>query len=191
MFRDGAGATFDFLKSIGRSMDDCGGETPVSRFLRTRTVDERWIIAHLNELDGGDFELLRAGPKFHIAHCPRSRSFFNHSTFALEELRAMGFNVCLGTDSLASNSDLSLFGEMRELLNNKRELAPREAVEMATINGAQAIGQRNLLGVIAAGAWADLIAFPDEGATGSVFDRIVAFAAPVPWMMLNGELLAA
>jgi cytosine/adenosine deaminase-related metal-dependent hydrolase len=191
MFRDGAGATFDFLKSIGRSLEDCGGETPVARFLRTRTVDDRWIIAHLNELDRGDFELLQAAPQFHIAHCPRSHSFFGHAPFAVERLRSMGFNVCLGTDSLASNSDLSLFGEMREILNKKRQLAPREVVEMATINGAQAIGQRNMLGAIQPGAQADLIALPDEGALNSVFERIVAFDAPVPWMMLNGELVAS
>jgi cytosine/adenosine deaminase-related metal-dependent hydrolase len=191
MFRDGAGATFDFLKSIGRSLEDCGGETPIARFLRTRTVGDGWIMAHLNELDAGDFELLRAASKFHIAHCPRSHSFFGHAPFAVERLRSMGFNVCLGTDSLASNSDLSLFGEMREILNKKRELAPREVVEMATINGAQAIGQRNMLGVIQPGANADLIALPDEGALSSVFERIVAFGAPVPWMMLHGELVAS
>ncbi|HEX4639973.1 MAG TPA: amidohydrolase family protein, partial [Chthoniobacterales bacterium] len=51
MFRDARGTAFDFLKNIGRPMDDCGHETPVSRFLRTRTIDHRWIIAHLNELD--------------------------------------------------------------------------------------------------------------------------------------------
>ena len=80
---------------------------------------------------------------------------------------------------------------MRELLAKNRELAPREVVEMATVKGAQAIGQLNLLGVIQPGAYADLIALPDAGAVGSVFERIVAFAAPVPWMMLDGELVAS
>ena len=191
MFRDGTGAAFDFLKNIGRSMEDCGGETPVARFLRMRTVDNRWIIAHLNEVDAADFEPLQAAPKFHIAHCPRSHSFFGHAPFALERLRTMGFNVCLGTDSLASNSDLSLFSEMRELIQKKPKLPPRAVVEMATVNGAQAIGQRNLLGVIQTGARADLIALPDAGAVDSVFERIVGFAAPVPWIMLDGELIAS
>jgi len=191
MFRDGAGAAFDFLKSIGRSMEDCGGETPVARFLRTRTADDRWIIAHLNELADTDFELLRAAPKFHIAHCPRSHSFFGHVPFALDRLRAMGFNICLGTDSLASNSDLSLFAEMRDLIQKKPQLPPREVVEMATVNGARAINQRDSLGGIQPGARADLIALPDAGAASSVFERIIAFAAPVPWMMLDGELVSS
>src|SRR2546423_2070540 len=136
MFRDGTGPAYDFLKSIGRKMDDCGRETPVSGFLRIRTVSHRWIVAHLNELDAGDFELLQSAPMFHIVHCPRSHAFFRHAPFALQHLSDLGFNICLGTDSLASNSDLSLFADMRELLRKEPGLAPRETVEMATIRGA-------------------------------------------------------
>jgi cytosine/adenosine deaminase-related metal-dependent hydrolase len=190
MFRDGTGPAYDFLKSIGRPMDDCGGETPVSRFLRSRKIDERWIIAHLNELDGGDFNVLKDAPKFHIAHCPRSHGFFGHAPFAFERLRAMGFNICLGTDSLASNSDLSLFSEMRELLRKEPGVSPRAALEMATIGGGMAIHPAAPVGVIQPGALADLIALPDEGPTASVFERTVGFAGSVSWMMLNGEVVA-
>jgi cytosine/adenosine deaminase-related metal-dependent hydrolase len=189
MFRDGAGPTFEFLKSIGRSMDDCGRETPVSHFLRTRTIDDRWIIAHLNELDAGDFALLRTAPKLHIVHCPRSHDFFQHAPFALQRLRALGFNICVGTDSLASNTDLSLFAEMRTLLRNESGLSPREILEMATVNGAAALNQRNSLGVIQNGAHADLIALPDEGPAATLFERIAGFAGPVPWLMSNGEVV--
>jgi len=185
MFRDGTGAMFDFLKSIGRSMEDCGGETPVARFLRTRTVTDRWIVTHLNELDAGDFELLRDAPRFHVAHCPRSHSFFGHAPFTLDRLRSNGFNTCLGTDSLASNSDLSLFAEMRELLRKNSAVSPRHALEMATLNGAAALGQRDRLGCIRAGATADLIAVPSS--TDDIFGSIVAFESVVPWMMQNGK----
>jgi cytosine/adenosine deaminase-related metal-dependent hydrolase len=187
MFRDASGAAFDFLAGIGRPMDDCGRETPLSLFLRSRTIDQRWIVAHLNELDVGDFDLLGAAPKFHIAHCPRSHTFLGHSPFALEQLRALGFNICLGTDSLASNSSLSLFAEMRELLRKERWLSPREALEMATVNGATAIGQRNSLGCIRAGASADLIALPLRGAT-DVYESIVGYDGAISWMMIDGEI---
>lgn len=187
MFRDGTGPAFDFLRNIGRPMDDCGRETPVSRFLRTRSVDRRWIIAHLNELDAADFERLETAPRFHIAHCPRSHGFFRHASFQLERLRALGFNICLGTDSLASNADLSLFAEMRTLLKRNPGTAPQTAVEMATRNGAAALGEQDRLGCIRAGASADLIAVPHSH--NDVFENIVAFDAPVPWMMLRGELL--
>ncbi|HEY8835051.1 MAG TPA: amidohydrolase family protein, partial [Chthoniobacterales bacterium] len=191
MFRDATGAAFQFLESIGRPMEDCGEGTPLSLFLRTRAIDRRWIIAHLNELDAGDFDLLADAPKFHIAYCPRSHAFFGHAPFALERLRSLGFNICLGTDSLASNSDLSLFAEMRELLRNESWLSPREVVAMATLNGAQAIGQPDLLGKIQTGAYADLIALPDVPSAADVFEEIVAFEESVPWMMANGEIVSA
>jgi cytosine/adenosine deaminase-related metal-dependent hydrolase len=191
MFRDATGAAFEFLESIGRPMDDCGGATPLSLFLRTRAIDPRWIIAHLNELAAGDFDLLADAPKFYIAHCPRSHAFFGHAPFALERLRSLGFNICLGTDSLASNSDLSLFAEMRELLRNESWLSPREVVAMATINGAQAIGQPDLIGKIRPTAYADLIALPGAPSAADIFERIVAFEASVPWMMVNGEVVSA
>jgi cytosine/adenosine deaminase-related metal-dependent hydrolase len=190
MFRDARGAAFSFLKEIGRPMDDCGKETPLSLFIRSRGIDERWIIAHLNELDPHDFELLSDTPKFHIAHCPRSHTFFGHAPFALERLRPLGFNICLGTDSLASNSDLSLFAEMRELLRKEPWLSPCEVLAMATLNGAQAIGQWNLLGSIQPGAYADLIALPAAPSAADIFEKIVAFEETVPWMMVNGEVVA-
>ena len=189
MFRDATGPAFDFLKEIGRPMDDCGTRTPLSLFLQNRARTDRWIIAHLNELDAADFDLLAKTPKFHIVHCPRSHSFFDHQPFALARLRALGFNICLGTDSLASNSDLSLFAEMRELLRKNPALAPRDVVEMATTNGAAAIDQRDLLGVIRAGANADLIALPDaSSSSGDVFEKVVAFEGTISWIMLNGEV---
>jgi cytosine/adenosine deaminase-related metal-dependent hydrolase len=188
MFRDAHGEAFDFLKSIGRSMEDCGNETPLSLFLRNRARLDWWLIAHLNELDTRDFDLLAKTPKFHIVHCPRSHTFFGHEPFALERLRALGFNICLGTDSLASNSDLSLFAEMRELLRNQPTLSPCDAVQMTTGHGAAAIRQENFLGVIRAGAVADLIALPDKG-SNDVFEKIVAFSEAVPWIMLDGQAI--
>ena len=186
MFRDAAGPAFEFMQGIGRPMNDCGRETPLSLFLQSHAISSRWIIAHLNELTDGDLEVLAGAPKFHIVHCPRSHSFFGHAPFALKRLRALGFNICLGTDSLASNSDLSLFAEMRELLRKNSDLSPREVLEIATVNGAAALGQDETLGRIRAGAFADLIALPVQD--GDLFDQIVALEGPVPWMMINGQV---
>ncbi len=210
MFRDADGPLFDFLKGIGRDMSDCGRETPVARFIEvlcdsstplrsarndkggSRPLNKKseWLVAHLNELTEGDLELLARAPKFHIAHCPRSHSFFRHAPFALKKLRALGFNICLGTDSLASNPSLSLFSEMRELLRKEPSMSSREVVEMATVNAAHAIGRADSLGRIGAGAQADLIAIPFSSSVNDLFDAIVAFDPAVPWMMVDGETVA-
>ncbi|HET9418227.1 MAG TPA: amidohydrolase family protein, partial [Chthoniobacterales bacterium] len=120
MFRDASGPLYDFLKELGRDMSDCGGKTPLACFLTLgdsstpRGVPKEWMVVHLNELTDSDFNLLEKSPRnFSIVHCPRSHSYFGHSPFQFGRLRSLGFNICLGTDSLASNDDLSLFAEMR------------------------------------------------------------------------------
>lgn len=190
MFRDARGPAHDFLKSIGRSMEDCGQETPLSVVLNNQSVSERWIVAHLNELAEGDFELLKNAPRFHLVHCPRSHTYFGHAPFALGRLRNLGFNISLGTDSLASNSSLSLFAEMRELLRKESWLSPRELLEMVTVNPAAALGEEEMLGQIRPGIYADLIALPARGSVAAAYENIVSFDGTVPWVMVNGDVIS-
>ena len=191
-FRDGSGPLFDFLKSIGHPMEkNSVRETPLSFLLRNREIAPRSIIAHLNELDADDFALLRTAPKFHIAHCPRSHSFFRHAPFAHRELRRLGFNICVGTDSLASNTSLSLFAELRELLLKEPWLSPNEALATVTVNPAEALGQASSLGRIRAGFLADLIGLPIAPGKTDIFESVAAFEHHVPWVMVNGTLIQA
>jgi len=155
MFHNESGPLYEFLKSIGRDMSDCGCETPLEKFvgaLGDRALPQKWIIAHLNELTESDFDLLaRSTRKFHVVHSPRSHGYFAHSPFPFERLRALGFNICLGTDSLASNENLSLFAEMRAFQRNEPSVSPAEIFEMVTVNAALALNQQNALGPDSAG----------------------------------------
>ena len=202
MFRHASGPLYEFIKSIGRPMDDCGNETPLELFLdligsggspnRPRAIEVNrpylsWIVAHLNELTESDFELLeRSNSKFHVVHCPRSHNYFGHSPFAFDRLRSFGFNVCLGTDSLASNETLSLFDEMRAFQKNFPKVSPEEIFQMVTVNPARALRYENALGQIRPGFGADLIAVPCSTST-DIFEQILAFDAPVSWSMVNGN----
>jgi cytosine/adenosine deaminase-related metal-dependent hydrolase len=187
MFRDADGPLYDFMKEIGRDVRDCGQGTPLAHLIRHAALDERWLIVHLNELTESDFDLLaRSTTKFHVVHCPRSHSYFEHSPFPFQKLDALGFNICLGTDSLASNDDLSLFAEMRELRLNEPELSPEKILEMVTINPAHALDRQSSLGRIKDGFRADMIALPFEG-KGDVFEEIIAFRKAEPWAMIEGR----
>lgn len=187
MFHDATGPLYDFMKEIGRDMRDCGGETPLAYLLRHVALDERWLIAHLNELAESDFDLLaESQPGFHIVHCPRSHRYFDYSPFQFERLREFGFNICLGTDSLASNVDLSLFAEMRAMRSEYSALSFREVLEMVTINPARALDRQSQLGQVRPGFLADMIALPLEGER-DVFEEIVAFDQAVPWTMVDGH----
>jgi len=190
MFRDGSGSLYEFMENIGRDMGDCGHETPLELFVDAagdRAQPKHWIIAHLNELTESDFELLeKVKTKFHVVHSPRSHGYFGHSPFQSERLRRLGFNICLGTDSLASNDSLSLFAEMRAFQRSDPEISPEKIFEMVTVNPASALHQEKTLGWIQPGFRADLIAIPcTEGR--DLFGEIVAFDGEVDWIMVNGR----
>jgi cytosine/adenosine deaminase-related metal-dependent hydrolase len=189
MFRQGRGELFDFMANIGRSMADCGRVTPLKLMIERGVLDERWLVAHLNELTENDFQLLATAPKFHVVHCPRSHAYFGHSSFAWAKLRTLGFNICLGTDSLASNDSLSLFAEMRQLLSIELTISPQELLEMVTVNAAAALRQQHSLGRIRRGFTADLIAIPAEGKKSEVLAKVVGFDDQVPWKMVEGQVL--
>ena len=187
MFRDGSGPLYDFVKAIGRKVRDCGDATPLAYMLRQIALDERWLVVHLNELDESDFELL-AGltERFHVVHCPRSHMYLEHSRFQFERLRNLGFNVCLGTDSLASNDDLSLFAEMRAFRKSFPDVPAEEVLSMVTLNAARAVGKSDALGRIRANYFADMIAVPLNSSAKNIFDKIIAFNGPVSFSMING-----
>jgi aminodeoxyfutalosine deaminase len=188
MFREGAGSLFDFMQAIGRPIGDCGHKTPLEYLSEQVELDQRWIVAHANELTFADMERWKSHQeKFHIVHCPRSHRYFKHAPFPLQKLRSIGFNICLGTDSLASNSSLSLFAEMRALREVAPTLRPVDVIEMVTINSARALRLPDKLGQIAAGFFADLIAIPSAQSAADVFEEIVACENPVSWMMVDGK----
>ena len=186
MFREACGPLFNFIKSIGRPMDDCGETTPLALLLRAGVLDDRWIVAHLNELTSEDLCLLEDAPKFHVVHCPRSHAYFAHSRFRCAELRALGFNICVGTDSLASNDDLSLLAELRRFARSEPTLSPRELLETVTVNAAAALAQHDAIGKIRVGYMADLIGVPWHGRASAVFEEVLAYGEKIPWMMLGG-----
>jgi aminodeoxyfutalosine deaminase len=207
MFRDASGPLYQFMEKNGREMTDCGYDTPLKRFFRELLFPQRdpslragqavplgmtrrWMIAHLNELTESDFDLLREiRHKFSIAHCPRSHAYFGHVDFQFERLQRLGFNVCLGTDSLASNDDLSLFAEMRAFQREFPDVPPEKILEMVTLNPARALRRENELGKIERDFLADMIALPFTR-SANVYQTILNFAAKVPWIMLHGKTVA-
>ena len=205
MFRAARGPLYEFLKEIGRDMSDCGDATPLKRFdligrggspnrsepdwrLRAIEVNRPYLVVHLNEVADDDLDLMaRSAKKFSIVHCPRSHDYFGHSPFQFEKLRDLGINICLGTDSLASNDDLSLFAEMRAFQKEFPDVPPEEILKMVTVNAGRALRQEKSLGQIRPGCSGDLIAVPVTRST-SAFEEIVAWDQTVSWVMINGQV---
>lgn len=108
----------------------------------------RVLIIHGNYLSDRELDLLAGRDQFSVVYCPRTHSYFQHDRYPLVELKRRGIRVALGTDSRASNPDLSLLSEVRHVAALHPEVAPAELIEMATRNGAEALGLGHLFGTI-------------------------------------------
>jgi 5-methylthioadenosine/S-adenosylhomocysteine deaminase len=99
-----------------------------------------------------------------VAHNPESNMKLASGTAPVPGMRTAGIAVGLGTDGAASNNDLDMFEAMRQAgflhklqSGDPRTLPARAALEMATIDGARALGLDREIGSLEAGKRADLI----------------------------------
>lgn len=189
MFRKGEGKLHEFLAGLGRDMSDTGDRTPIRHLLENKALPVGALLTHMNILEEEDWSALAAvAGKYSVVHCPNCHAYFERDRFDLDRFLAIGMNVCLGTDSLASNKALNLFEEMRGLRKTHPGLSPEILLDMVTVNAAQAIGMPRQLGQIRRDAWADLIALPYSGRIEGVYESIVEHRQPVEWMLVNGKL---
>jgi cytosine/adenosine deaminase-related metal-dependent hydrolase len=193
MFVHKRGAMYDWLKRNERDMSDCGLGSPVEHLARNRMLGANLLAVHANYLGRRDAVLL-AERKVSVVHCPRSHFYFKHRPFPLGKLLKAGVNVCLGTDSLATvyktpreKPELNLFGEMRALARAHPKLQPKKILQMATVNGAKALGLTGRIGELSKNAFADLIAIPFAGKRAEAFEAAVNFTGHVRASMIGGQ----
>jgi cytosine/adenosine deaminase-related metal-dependent hydrolase len=191
MFCNGHGDLYELMRSLNRPMGDCGKGPPFSRLWQSGAIDSSWLLTHMNELTEADIALLAslpAGGTPHVIHCPGSHRYFRHSRFAYRALHDMGVNISIATDSLASTDSLSLLAELRRVRSLETWLGAEEALRTITVNPARALQRENILGRVVPGALADLIAIPICGKVADIHEELIAYAEPVPWMMIDGKI---
>ena len=137
------------------------GKDAMVALIRLLADAPRSLLVHGNDLRPREIELVARHPQMTVVYCPRTHAFFGHAKHPVAELLGAGIRVALGTDSLASNPDLSLWREVQWLLLNRQDLSWQSLLSMATINGADAIG-RSDHGRIAPGALAYLLTLPTK-----------------------------
>jgi cytosine/adenosine deaminase-related metal-dependent hydrolase len=117
----------------------------------------RGLVVHGTFLDDVALaRLARHRDRLAVVICPRTTRLLSGTLPPLERLRSAGVRVALGTDSRASNPDLSVLGECRALVDG-RFASPAEALAMATVTGAWALGHERRAGLLAPGRPADLV----------------------------------
>ncbi len=142
-------------------MERHDGLTPAALFERYGLFDVRAIAAHCVWATPEDWEIF-ARHGVSVVHNPVSNLKLGSGVAPIPAMRRAGVNVALGTDGVSSNNATDFFGDMKlaAILHNGVERDPLavtawEALEMATRNGAKALGRKT--GRIAPGYDADLI----------------------------------
>jgi len=140
------------------------GARPLSRMASLGLVGPRLIAVHAVHLDDRELDLM-AREGVSVAHCPSSNLKLASGIARVADMRKRGIRVAVGTDGAASNNRLDVMTEMRTAAllakgsSGEADVVPaHEALEMATIEGARAIGLEAHIGSIETGKWADLTA---------------------------------
>lgn len=134
------------------------GCSPVRYMAQLGLLELKPLLAHVNYASDDDLDLL-AGHGASVVFCPRSHAFFGHEPHRYREMLARGINVCLGTDSLASNASLSILDELR-CLAATGGLPHSQLLVMGTLAGARALGWSDEIGSLAPGKLASFAVVP-------------------------------
>ncbi|MEM4736533.1 MAG: amidohydrolase [Nitrososphaeria archaeon] len=139
------------------------GLTPIEYLDKIGILNEKMIAAHCVHLKERDINILQE-KRVNCVHNPSSNMKLADGVMPLSDLLKANINVCLGTDGAASSNSLNLFNEMRTaiLLQRGVNLDPtfpsaKDALLMATVNGAKAIGLYNHIGSIEVNKKADIV----------------------------------
>ena len=140
------------------------GQRPLQRLENLDLVNPNLVAVHMTQLTAAEIATL-AQSGAHVVHCPESNLKLASGFCPVAALLQAGVNVALGTDGAASNNDLDLLGEMRTaallakaVQGDATAVNAHQALRMATINGAKALGLEEHLGSLAPGKAADITA---------------------------------
>ena len=137
---------------------------PLQRLKELGITSPRLIAVHMTQVNNDDLQILTESG-CSIAHCPESNLKLASGFCPVNQLIEAGINVALGTDGAASNNDLDMIGEMRtaallakSVANDASALPAHQALRMATINAATALGLDKIIGSLESGKSADIVA---------------------------------
>lgn len=148
---------------------EADGARPLDTLNEIGLLGPRTQCVHMTDLGDQDIETLaKSGAS--VVHCPQSNMKLASGAAPVKKLLEAGVNVALGTDSAASNNDLNMFGEMQsaaflaKLSSEDATILPAaDALYMATLGGARAMGLDDKIGSLETGKQADVIAVDLSG----------------------------
>ncbi|HEY1785528.1 MAG TPA: amidohydrolase family protein, partial [Pirellulales bacterium] len=157
----GTGPFAELLKERGVWQPELFGRRRVVEILQTLAAAPRALVIHGNYLTPDEAALLAAErSRMAVVYCPRTHAYFGHEPYPLARFLSAGVQMALGTDSRASNPDLSLLAEMRFAASRHADVPPEKILELGTLAGARALGLDRECGSLAPGKLANLTVVP-------------------------------
>jgi len=154
-------------------------QRPLDTLNQLGMLSKKLMAVHMTQISESDIQLLK-NTGVSVIHCPESNMKLASGACPVDTLLKNNINVALGTDGSASNNNLDMFGEMRsasfmsKLINQDPEsLSAYQLLQMATINGAKALGIENTTGSLEINKSADFIAIDlSDPATQPLYNPI-------------------
>lgn len=164
------------------------GSDPIGYLHSLGVLGRRSLLVHCNYLDSASIaRIAESGSR--VVFCPRSHAFFGHRDHPVRRLLDAGVAVALGTDSLASNTSLSILDEMRFLFMQRPDLGAEEILQMATVHGAEALYPGKSLGRLKPGCPADMtiLEIPSNLGESRILHQILEGAGECTGTVVGGE----
>ncbi|MGV3605661.1 MAG: amidohydrolase family protein [Planctomycetaceae bacterium] len=121
-------------------------------FLEVLATAPRALVVHGNFLGTEDWKFLAEHrDRMSVVYCPRTHAYFSHGPYPLREMLTNGVRVALGTDSRASNPNLSLWEEMQYVARQHPQVSAEEVLRAGTLSGAEGLGLERDFGTISVG----------------------------------------
>ncbi|MEG0941700.1 MAG: amidohydrolase [Oscillospiraceae bacterium] len=175
--------------------------TPTQLFDSCGILRKNTVCAHCVYLSKKDMDILAARGTS-VAHNPASNMKLGNGFADVVSMRRHGINVCIGTDGAASNNNQSMLREIqlaalihKGTSNDPTAITASEVFEMATLNGARALGLSDKVGEIRVGKRADLamydLTFPGFFPLGDAKSALCYSSAGLraDTVLVNGRVL--
>jgi cytosine/adenosine deaminase-related metal-dependent hydrolase len=132
--------------------------SPVKYYADHGVLNGPTLAIHLNYPQEGDIEIL-ADLKPTVVMCPATHAYFRHQTHPIADYLAAGIPVALGTDSLASNTELAPIREAKLLTEQYPQVGLKQVFSALTDAGLRQLGLEGQLGRLEPGYLADFAVY--------------------------------
>ncbi|MFT4060855.1 MAG: amidohydrolase family protein [Edaphocola sp.] len=152
---------------IDPSFFKAGGKTSLQTYLPYLSPAHPLILVHNTFMEQEDLRFLRADKRnVFLCLCPNANWYIERRMPPVMHMLESGLPICLGTDSLASNNELSIWAEVQMLQRHFPQLGLELLLHWATYNGAKALDLEHLVGSLAQGMRPGLVYIDKAGHIG-------------------------